>query len=90
MSNRQPLSVSLLALALIFATAGMRSAAADNDSYAQSKTQIWSGHPPARLHVPQSRYVRDVKSGAMPTRTNKAPDDLCDLPSTGCESFLAN
>jgi hypothetical protein len=80
MSNRQRISVSLLALSVIFVTAGTLSAFADNDSYARSMPRIW----------PRPRYVRNVKAGAKSTPSNKAPDDLCDLPSTGCESFLAN
>ena len=90
MSNRQRVSVSLLALSVIFVTAGTLSAFADNDSYARSMPRIWAERTPTRLHVPRPRYVRNVKAGAKSTPSNKAPDDLCDLPSTGCESFLAN
>jgi hypothetical protein len=89
MSNRQR-SVSLLALSVIFVTAGTLSAFADNDTDAGSTPRIWTERTPARLHVPRPQYVRNMKAGAISTPSNKAPDDSCDLPSTGCESFLAN
>jgi hypothetical protein len=90
MSNRQRVSVSLLALSVIFVTAGTLSAFADNDSNARSVPRIWTERTPTRLHVPRPPHVRNVKAGAISTPSDKTPDDLCDLPSTGCESFLAN
>jgi hypothetical protein len=87
MSNRQSISVSLLALSIIFVTAGTLSAFADDDADTRSTPRIGNAHTPARLHMPRPRYLGNVKANAMPTLT---PDDLCDLPSTGCESFLAN
>ena len=90
MSNRQRISVSLLALTVIFVTAGTLSAFADNDADARSMPRIWTARTPTRLHLPRPRYVPNVKAGAISTAGNKAPDDSCDLPSAGCESFLAN
>jgi hypothetical protein len=90
MSNRPRVHVSLLALSIIFVAAGTLSAFADTDSYGQSTPQIRNMQTPARLHAPPPRHVRDVKAGAIRTPHNSAPGDLCDLPSTGCESFLAN
>jgi hypothetical protein len=90
MSNRRRISVSLLALSVIFVTAGTLSAFADDDSYARSMPRIRTERSPTRLQVPRPRYVRNVKAGAISTPRNTAPDDACDLPSTGCGSFLAN
>jgi hypothetical protein len=84
MSNTQRKGVAL-ALSLIIAAAGTLPAFAG----ARSATQARNGYATARA---QLRYpgVRHAKAGHRAAPSNKAPDDFCDLPSAGCESFLAN
>jgi hypothetical protein len=42
------------------------------------------------MHLTYPGYANDVKAGAKSAPSGKAPDDVCDLPSSGCESYLAN
>jgi hypothetical protein len=80
MLNVQQKRASLLALSLFFAAAGMLPALAE----------AWNGRAAPRMHLTYPGYANDVKAGAISAPSRKAPDDLCDLPSSGCESYLAN
>jgi hypothetical protein len=90
MLNVQQKSVSLLALSLFFAVAGTLAASADSLSNTRSTTPAWNGRATARMRLTYPGYANDVKAGAILAPSRKAPDDSCDLPSSGCESYLAN
>ena len=90
MLNVQQKSASLLALSLFFAAAGTLPALADGSSSVRSTNPAWNGRAAPRMHLTYPGYANDVKAGAMSAPSRKVPDDLCDLPSSGCESYLAN
>jgi hypothetical protein len=90
MLNVQQKRASLLALSLFFAAAGIPPALADGSSSARSTNPAWNGRAAARMHLTYPGYANDVKAGAKSAPSGKAPDDVCDLPSSGCESYLAN
>jgi hypothetical protein len=90
MSNVQQKSASLLALSLFFAAAGTLPAVADSASYTRSTTAAWNERTTARARLTYPGHANGAKSGAILAPGKKVSDDLCDLPSSGCESYLAN
>jgi hypothetical protein len=81
---------AMLALFLMIAAADALPAFAGKASNAPSTTRSWHGRSAVPLHLSHRRDARRLKSGAILAPSKQPPDDLCDLPSTGCESFLAN
>jgi hypothetical protein len=86
----EPKMAAMLALSLMIAAADALPAFAGKASNAPPTTPSWHGRGAVLLHVSHRRDARRPKSGAILAPSKQPPDDLCDLPSTGCESFLAN
>jgi hypothetical protein len=83
-------NAAMLALCLMIAAADALPAFAGKASNAPPTTRSWHGRSAVRLHLSHRGDARRLKSGAILGPSKEPPDDLCDLPSTGCESFLAN
>jgi hypothetical protein len=81
---------AMLALSLMIAAADALPAFAGKASNAPPTTRSWHGRSVVPLHVRHRRAASRLQSGAILGPSKEPPDDLCDLPSTGCESFLAN
>jgi hypothetical protein len=80
-------AAAMAVMSLVFAaTASFPAAARDarNAQFVQSNRYL-------REHVPNHRYFNyagSIRPGF--TYVPEVPRDACDLPSTGCESYLSN
>jgi hypothetical protein len=78
-----------LVFAFVFTAVSGFSAFAGGDANAKSATRHWHPHTAARLS-PSKPLYNQRSDGAAATRRSRTVDDSCDLPSAGCESYLAN
>jgi hypothetical protein len=84
--------VSLAMLSLGFAVTGALSASADGGPAAESATNKQSAVSTLHRYTASRnpRYFGYAAPGLVFVPGRSAPDDGCDLPSTGCPNYLSN
>jgi hypothetical protein len=80
---------AVLVLAFVFTAVNAFSGFAGDDARAKSATRVWYPRAAVRLNPSKPRH-NDRSAGAISAQRSWTVDDSCDLPSAGCESYLAN